>query len=69
MYVGNKLQARYNNYSVCSKIINPSVLIRDLGITCDCNLRFNDYIDGIVKRAFMRTNLIFRAFFRVMFPF
>ena len=43
-------------------IIKPSVLIRDLGITYDCNLRFNDYIDGIVKKAFMRTNLLFRAF-------
>ena len=40
----------------------PSVLIRDLGITYDCNLRFNDYIEGIVKKAFMRTNLLFRAF-------
>ena len=61
MHVGSRLPARYN-YSVCSKIIKPSVLIRDLGITYDCNLRFNDYIDGIVKKAFMRTNLLFRAF-------
>ena len=61
MHVGSKLPARYN-YSVCSVIIKPSVLIRDLGITYDCNLRFTDYIDGIVKKAFMRTNLLFRAF-------
>ena len=61
MHIGSKLQARYK-YSVCNKIINPSVLIRDLGITYDCNLRFNDYIDGIVKRALRRTNLLFRAF-------
>ena len=61
MHVGSKLPARYN-YSVCSVIIKPSVLIRDLGITYDCNLRFKDYIDGIVKKAFMRTNLLFRAF-------
>ena len=61
MHVGSKLPARYN-YSVCSKIIKPSVLIRDLGVTYDCNLRFDDYIDGIVKKAFMRTNLLSRAF-------
>ena len=63
MHVGSKLPVSYNSYySVCSKIINSSVLIRDLGITYDCNLRFNDYIDGIVKKALISTNLLFRAF-------
>ena len=38
-------------------------LIRDLGISYDCKLHFDDYIDNIVFKAYQRVNLIFRSFY------
>ena len=36
--------------------------VRDLGITFNCKLKFNEYINKIVSKAFQLVNLIFRSF-------
>jgi len=45
------------------KILNSPDVVRDLGITYDCKLSFNVYIDSIVSKAYQRVNLIFRSFY------
>ena len=49
-------------YFICDKLIAPSDLIRDLGITYDSKLCFHDYINEIAGRAYHRVNLLFRSF-------
>ena len=49
-------------YFICDKLIAPSDLVRDLGITYDSNLCFPDYINEIVGIAYQRVNLLFRSF-------
>ena len=36
--------------------------VRDLGITFNCKLKFDEYINKIVSKAFQLVNLIFRSF-------
>ena len=40
-------------YFICHKLIAPSDLIRDLGITYDSKLCFHDHINEIVGRQFV----------------
>jgi hypothetical protein len=61
LQVGNRKHAGHN-YLICNKFISPSVSIRDLGVTYNSKLNFLEYIDDIVKKAFQRTNLLFRSF-------
>ena len=51
-----------HQYVICNKTIMPSNNVCDLGMLYDLKLRFHDYIDEIVTRAFQRVNLLFRAF-------
>ena len=59
--VGNVHCQRFQ-YTICDTIVNPSICVRDLGITYDSKLCFYKYIDDIVERAFQRVNLLFRSF-------
>jgi len=59
--VGNVYCQRFQ-YTICDTTVNPSLCVRDLGITYDSKLCFYNYIDDIVKRAFQRVNLLFRSF-------
>ena len=61
MQVGSSKHDR-PKYFICDKLIAPSDLIRDLGITYDSKLCFHDYINEIVGRAYQRVNLLFRSF-------
>ena len=61
LHVGKRLQTR-REYFICNKLIPPSGVIRDLGITYNSKVGFHDYIDEIVSKAFQRINLIFRSF-------
>ena len=49
-------------YFICDKLIAPSDLIHDLGITYDSKLCFHDYINEIVGRAYQWVNLLFLSF-------
>ena len=61
MQVGKALHDRHL-YVICGKIIEPSNIVRDLGILYNSKLCFNDYIEDIVTKAFQRVNLLFRSF-------
>ena len=61
LHVGKRLPTR-REYFICNKLIPPSDVIRDLGITYNSKLSFHDYIDEIVSKAFQRINLLFRSF-------
>ena len=51
-----------HQYAICDKIIEPSNIVRDLGILYNSKLCFNDYIEDIVTKAFQRENLLFWSF-------
>ena len=64
MQVGKALHDRHQ-YVICGKIIEPSNIVRDLGILYNSKFFFqwdNDYIEDIVTKAFQRVNLLFRSF-------
>ena len=47
---------------IADQLLTSTTSLTDLGIKFDNNLKFNDYIQDIVNRAYQRSNLIFRCF-------
>ena len=52
----------HSQYVICNQIIQPSIHVRDLGLSYDSKLCFKEYIAEIVARAFQRVNLLLRSF-------
>ena len=49
-------------YSINNVDIPEVQSVKDLGLAYDANMRFDDYINNITRRAYQRTGLIFRGF-------
>ena len=49
-------------YSINDVAIPEVQSVKDLGLTYDANMKFDDYISDITRRAYQRTGLIFRGF-------
>jgi len=60
MFVGN---SSYNvNFSISGNVLETVDKVKDLGVIVDDSLTFSDHISQVVKRAFIRTNLICKCF-------
>ena len=49
-------------YSINNVDIPEVQSVKDLGLTYDANMRFDDYINNITRRAYQRTGFIFQGF-------
>jgi len=51
-----------SSYDISNQTFTSVESVRDLGVTIDCQLKFDKHIAGIVHKAMNRTNLILKSF-------
>jgi len=49
-------------FTVGKDTLPVQTVVKDLGVTLDCNLKYNKHIDNIVGRARQRAGLLFKCF-------
>jgi hypothetical protein len=60
MFVGN---STYNvTFNINANVLDAVDKVKDLGVIVDAKLTFSDHINQLVKRAFIRSNLICKCF-------
>jgi len=60
MFVGS---SSYNvNFNINNNVLEAVDKVKDLGVIVDASLTFSDHISQVVKRAFIRSNLICKCF-------